>query len=353
MTDFNRTPGTPSGKSHAPIHAIDLRRRRMLAALGAIPLAAGFGTLLALPRSARAATGGTVIEGRDGWLYPGWESLTDDATDACLKNVDLIHSAAQKLAARKILCVVAIAPLKARACAANLPAGVTLPAPMQKRFAAMHAHGNAIGLPIVDSEAAFATLAPDVDSFVRADYHWSGHGAEAVAARAATRIAEAGPLPGTAGTGAKLGAWTEEVHYGDLAELLAPQQKKEIGKDHFIVRMVAQQSALLDNAPDVVQVVGNSMVQPYLGFTQKLSNALDRPVGLTWTFGDTGPWKTLLNYLEGPAFKSNPPYAIVWQFNEGQMMNGPAAAGQWDASSVMAEDAWLARVEKAVGSAGA
>ena len=46
------------------------------------------------------------------------------------------------------------------------------------------------------------------------------------------------------------------------------------------------------------------MVQPYLGFPQKLSNAIDNPVGLTWTFGNVGPWKTLLNYLESPAFKS-------------------------------------------------
>jgi alginate O-acetyltransferase complex protein AlgJ len=325
---------------------VDSARRRVLAALGAVPLAAG---LAMLPRGARAAMGGSVIEGRDGWLYPGWESLADDATDACLKNIDLINHVAQKLAARKTGCLIVIAPLKARSCAAHLPDGTGLSAAMQKRFAAMHAHGNAIGLPLVDCEGVLAALDPDVDGFVRADYHWSGHSAEAVAARVAARIADTGPLPGTPGTGARLGSWTEEVHYGDLADLLPPQQKKEIGKDHFVVRSVVQQDALLDSAPDVVQVVGNSMVQPYLGFTQKLSNALDRPVGLTWAYGDTGPWKMLLDYLESPGFSSNPPHSIVWQFNEGQMMNGPGATGQWNAASVIAEDVWLARLEKAVG----
>lgn len=343
MTDFIRMLRHPSGTNGAPV---DVRRRRVLAALGAVPLAAG---LAMLPRVSRAASGGNVLEGRDGWLYPGWESLTDDATEACLKNLDLIYRVAQKLAARKIRCVIVIAPLKARSCAAHLPDGVALSVGVQKRFAALHAHGSSIGLPIADAEAALASLGPDVDSYVRADYHWSAHSAEAVAARTAARITDAGPLPGTPGTGAKLGAWIEEVHYGDLADLLPLRQKKEIGKDHFIVRSVVQQNALLDSAPDVVQVVGNSMVQPYLGFTQKLSNALDRPVGLTWTFGDTGPWKTLLDYLEAPGFKSTPPHAIVWQFNEPQMMNGPAATGQWNAASVMPEDAWLARVDKAVG----
>ena len=47
-------------------------------------------------------------------------------------------------------------------------------------------------------------------------------------------------------------------------------------------------------------------------------------------------------------FCPNPPQAIVWQFNEGQMMNLPSAAGQWDAASVMADDAFLARLSKAV-----
>jgi alginate O-acetyltransferase complex protein AlgJ len=321
-------------------------RRRMLAMFGAIPAAVG---LSLLPRAAWAANNSTVIEGRDGWLYPGWESLTDDATSACLKNLDLMQQAAQKMAARNIQCVVVIAPLKGRACDANLPDNMTLSSGMKTRFTAMLDHGKSIGLPIIDAMAGIATLDPDLESYMRADYHWSGHTAEAVAASTAARILQAGALPGNAGTGQRLGDWMEEVHYGDLAALLPPQKKKEIGKDHFIVRSVVQQNTLLDAAPEVVHVVGNSMVQPYLGFPQKLSNAIDRPVGLTWTFGDTGPWKTLLNYIEAPEFKANHPRAIVWQFNEGQMMNGPNAGGQWDAPSLITEGAWLARVEKALG----
>ena len=134
----------------------------------------------------------------------------------------------------------------------------------------------------------------------------------------------------------------------ELADLLPPEKKKAVGKDHFFVRQAGNNKDLLDSAPSLVQVVGNSMVQPYLGFPQKLSNAIDNPVGLTWTFGNVGPWKTLLNYLESPAFKSAKIKALVWQFNEGQMMNGPNAATQWDAASIMAEDAWLARLDKAL-----
>jgi alginate O-acetyltransferase complex protein AlgJ len=325
---------------------VDRGRRRVLLALGAASVAPA---LLWLPRSAHAAATTSVIEGRNRWLYPGWESLTDDRTPECIKTLDLIAQATQKLEARGIHCVIMIAPLKARSCAANLPEGTALSAGVQGRYAAMREHGQAIGLPILDGDAALATLAADQHTFIRADYHWTGHTAEAFATRAAARLIKVGVVKGAPMEGAKIGAWNTEVHYGDLAELLPPDRKKEIGKDHFVIRTVVSATTLLDTAPPLVQVVGNSMVQPYLGFPQKLSNLLERQVGLTWTFGDTGPWKTLLNYLEGPDFAAHPPQALVWQFNEGQMMNPPSASGMWDATSVMADDAWLARVTKAVG----
>jgi alginate O-acetyltransferase complex protein AlgJ len=58
-TYFARDPGA----------AICARRRRLLLALAAAPLAAG---LSIAPRTARAAQG--VIEGRDRWLFPAWDS---------------------------------------------------------------------------------------------------------------------------------------------------------------------------------------------------------------------------------------------------------------------------------------
>ncbi|WP_183085327.1 alginate O-acetyltransferase AlgX-related protein [Trinickia fusca] len=324
-------------------------------ALAAIPLAGA----ISLPRTARAAAAGAVpktagatalIEGRDRWLFPGWESLTEDSTAACLNVVDLIGRVANKMAARSIHCAVVIAPLKARACADKLAEGTTLSTAVAGRYSALVARAKAIGLDLVDGEAALARVDTQEDAtYIRADYHWSAHTAEAQADATAERLIASGALHGEKGGATKLGDWTEERNYGDLAELLPPERKRVIGKDRFIVRQTDSDGDALTAATPVVQVVGNSMVQPYLGFPQKLSNALERPVGLKWTFGDVGPWKTLLDYLESPAFKATPPQAIVWQFNEGQMMSGPGAVGQWDVASVMADDAWLARVTKALG----
>ncbi len=329
--------------------SFDHRRRRVLFALGALPVA---GVLASVPRRAFAdsATNATVIQGRDNWLYPGWESLTDDKTSACAATMKTIQAAVQTMNAHGMHCIVVIAPLKARACAANLPEGTALAPAVQGRYAALKAQAAELGVDMVDGDAALAAAGTADTPFIRADYHWSAHTAEAFAQSASGLLRATGGLD-SQNNGTKLGAWNEEVRYGDLAALLPPDEKKAVGKDHFIVRTSMNQASaagLLDATPDV-QVVGNSMVQPYLGFPQKLSNALGRPVGLTWTFGDTGPWKTLLNYVETPGFASQKPKAIVWQFNEGQMMNGPHAQGQWDAASVMTESAWMARLAKALG----
>lgn len=342
---------SPFGASRQPI---DARRRRVLFSLGAAPLAgalAGLPSLaLAVPGTqAPATTAQTIIEGRDRWLFPGWESLTEDDTAGCLQALNLIHKAADRLSASDIRMVIVIAPLKARAYADKLPDGMALSPAVKGRYAALAAHAGKIGLDMVDAEAAMATVNPTDDTtFIRADYHWSARAAEANAAATAKLLQARGLFAERTGGGTRLGKWTEEISYGDLADLLPPEKKKAVGKDHFFVRQTGSNKDLLDSAPPVVQVVGNSMVQPYLGFPQKLSNAIDNPVGLTWTFGNVGPWKTLLNMLESPAFKSGKIKALVWQFNEGQMMNGPNAATQWDAASIMAEDAWLARLDKAL-----
>ncbi|MBU6490188.1 MAG: twin-arginine translocation pathway signal [Burkholderiales bacterium] len=334
----------PTYFAHDPGAAICARRRRLLLALAAAPLAAG---LTFTPRMARAAQG--VIEGRDRWLFPAWESWTADDTSACLTVVDLIGKAVGKLSAHGVRCTVVVAPLKARAAADKLPDGTALSTSVAQRYAAILAHARRAGLDFVDAAAVLADVDTREDStYIRADYHWSAHTAEAAADATARHLAASGPLPGEPGEPTELGEWTEEMEYGDLAALLPPERKRAIGKDRFVVREEPEGAGLLADAAPVVQVVGNSMVQPYLGFPQRLSHALARPVGLTWKFGDTGPWKTLLDYLESPAFAQRKPQAIVWQFNEGQMAYGPSASGQWDASSIMTDAAWFENIDKAL-----
>ncbi|KAG1462403.1 hypothetical protein G6F57_013956 [Rhizopus arrhizus] len=145
-----------------------------------------------------------------------------------------------------------------------------------------------------------------------------------------------------------LGSVVNERRYGDLAELfLTPDQRKQAGRETFTVRRQAENQSLLDDAPAPVHVTGHSMVQPYFGFPQKLSNVLDRPVSVNWKPGNVGHWVMLLEYLESPAFQPNTPQVLVWQMFEPTYAQGPDAKGLWDNASIMGADTWRSRMKAA------
>jgi len=187
-------------------------------------------------------------------------------------------------------------------------------------------------------------------AFQRADYHWTGWSSEASAAAAGELIGKKWTLDGKPGAASTLGEWTSERHFGDLAtNFMTTEQRKAIGREIFIVRAPSRKAgSLLDEAKAPVHVIGNSFVQPYFGFPQKLSNVIDRPVSITWNVGNVGPWLTLLQYVESPQFSQHRPQVIVWQFNEGQLQFGPDAVGRWDAKSLIDIDIWRKRIALAL-----
>ncbi|MFG1345096.1 twin-arginine translocation pathway signal [Xanthobacter autotrophicus DSM 431] len=323
-------------------------RRRLLAGsalAGALALAgplAGIGA-----PAARAADGPTIVIGKDGWLFPGWESLTVLDKAGITANVGLIKDASTALAARNILLVVMVVPLKASFYKDKLPDGTALSADVSGQYDAILGELKKSGIETVDLRAPLkAVQTGRQTSFFRADYHWTAWASEAAADAVAQAIkARISKLAGSP-PGDKLGEWVTQRHLGDLAErFLTPDQQKQVGPDLYTVRTPpAAKAGLLDSGPAPVHIVGNSFVQPYLGFPQKLSNALDRPVSLTWNPGNVGPWATFLQYVGSPDFAKTPPQVLLWQFNEGPFHSGPQATDQWDAPSIMSRDSWRSRM---------
>ncbi len=233
----------------------------------------------------------------------------------------------------------------------RLPPGVAVSAEVAARYPYIQSLLSQAGVRSVDGLAVLQAVEQGAQTaFYRADYHWSAWSAEASAAAAAGLLVQHWTLRGQAGGASPLGEWTSERHFGDLASsFMSPEQRKAIGRDVFVVRApAAERQGLLDDAPAPVHVVGNSFVQPYFGFPQKLSSVIDRPVSLTWTVGNVGPWKTLLDYVESAQFSARQPQVIVWQLNEGQLQFGPNAHGRWDAKSLMTLEAWRSRLAKAL-----
>jgi alginate O-acetyltransferase complex protein AlgJ len=323
------------------------RKGRWLGGVAAIAMTIALAGSLAM-RPVLAAP--SVIEGADGWLFPGWER-TDTVNRAQLEsNLKLIRETKDALAARHIGLVVVVVPAKASFYPQRLPDGMKLSPEIKSRYAdILGMLANAGVVTFNDNDVLHSVEHDNQTAFYRADYHWTAWGSEASADATAQVVHSKFDLP-PSGTGTVLGEWTNDRRYGDLAmNFMSPEDRKRIGRDTYTVRKQADSSdALLDSAPSQVMVVGNSFVQPYLGFSQKLSNALGQPVALTWNPGNIGPWKTFLDAVESSGFAQQKVKVIVWQFNEAQMENALDSADSWDPKSLMPANTWRSRVTAAL-----
>lgn len=301
--------------------------------------------------TAQAEDSSIVIIGTDGWLFPGWGSLTEVDTKGIDANTTLINETRQALAARNMQLQVLLLPDKTLFYQDKLPAGKTLSPQVQQRYQSILAKLKQAGIPAFDDYAVLKKLKDSgQEVFYRTDQHWTQAAADATAMATAEQIKRDVPsLKGSTGTGMALGSEFKERRFGDLAErFLTPEQRKATGRETFTVRRLAAAGGLLDVAPARVHVTGHSMVQPYFGYPQKLSNALDRPVSVNWKPGNVGQWIMLLEYLESADFKQNPPDVLVWQMFEPTYAQGPQATGLWDNASIMSADAWRKRLHSAL-----
>ncbi|WP_426116381.1 alginate O-acetyltransferase AlgX-related protein [Pseudomonas sp. DSP3-2-2] len=307
------------------------------------------GVLLSLSGTAVQAAS-AVITGKDGWLFPAWESLNKVDNAGTARSIDLIKDVQQQLEREKIALVVLVVPMKAPFYAQRLPADQSLSPAVVQRYERLQSDLSKASLTTLNIKPILQqTEQGKQTAFYRADYHWTAWSAENTADATAKLISGRYRLQGEPGGGAVLGEWFDKRAFGDLASNFLPAiKRKAIGRDIYTVRHQVEKDLLIDDAPAPVQVIGNSFVQPYLGYTQKLSSALDRPVTLTWNPGDVGPWATLLQYLESPDFAQHKPQVIVWQFNEGQFHLGPDAAANWNAKGVTSLNQWHQRIKKAL-----
>ncbi|VVE38906.1 twin-arginine translocation pathway signal [Pandoraea communis] len=291
-----------------------------------------------------------VLIGKDDWLFYAQDNMTDAGRAGIDNSVNLMRSARDALKAKGIGLVVIVAPLKARFYEDKLPAGTAMAPAVRDRYAQMIDSLRRADIQTVDLMPVLKGVAHDNQTaFFQKDSHWTAWSAEAAAAATADVIKKNWSLTGQPGTGKKLGNWIKERRFADFADLMTAAQRKAVGQEIYVVRSnKAEEGGLLDDVASPVHVVGNSFVQPYLGFPQALSADIDRPVGLTWKYGNFGPWAVFAQYLESPAFQQARPQVVVWQLNEVQMLYGPNTSGQWDAASLMTDAAWRERVAAAI-----
>lgn len=332
-------------------HCITPSLRKQLSRLNRTAMITLMG-MLALSPAAVVRAAQPIFEGNDGWLFPEWENITVFDKANIDASIALLRQAKDLFARRQIDLVFVVVPTKALFYPSKLPADRVVSPEVRDRYNyILQAMGQA-GLKAPNMAPVLRSVEQGQQTaYYRTDYHWTSMGAEAAASAAATRIIANGVvLKGKSGTGTALGEWANERHYGDLAtRYLPPARRATIGRDIFKVRLPPSANAsLFDEDPAPVHVMGNSFVQPYWGFSQKLSNLLDRPVSLTWNAGNVGQWVISLTYVESKDFADNKPQVIVWQMNESQIQLGPQDAGLWDVQGLMQPQVWLGRLKTAI-----
>jgi alginate O-acetyltransferase complex protein AlgJ len=287
---------------------------------------------------------GTVIIGREGWLFPAWETLPLVDLATVDKVAPIVAGVVSQFKAAGIDMAVTLMPIRARVYRPFYPSDAAFTADAQRRYAYARDRLTAHGVLVPDLATLFATLAarPAVaevatdanfapvgsDLFFKADTHWTTNAAlPAADAVAAQMIARFAPAAGAA-PGAQLGDAVRTLQEkNDLADLLPVADQAKYKLETYMLPQVAglqgDDALIAPDAADTV-VIGNSYMQPKYGFSTRLSHALNRPVSLFWKIDRYGPYATLAEYLKGDVFKTQRPKLIVWNIRETQMEHLPS-----------------------------
>ena len=300
--------------------------------------------------------GAQVITGQDGWFFRANEPRIGLNAVALRAVSGLVGEAVAVLRRAEVTVLLQITPLRARTYRDRLPAGVTLSAETEGRYgAAIRTLGPLA--PVVDVGAIFAArrALPDAPLlFFKADSHWTPTGAGLAARAMAETIGARVPLPASARPGARLGPPQPLQNLGDLSAIMTEAQRRAAPPEMVEARRVVPPSgvaALLapegDEPPDVV-VVGSSFLQPTFTYAAQLSEALRRPVGLTWLVHPVGPYRTLLRAVSEEGFRRKRPKVLVWHLLEGDVDAEPTRADIWTGNT-MTGAAFLAELRRALG----
>ena len=262
----------------------------------------------------RQAPDGVVI-GADGWLFTDEEYA---ATAAAERHRDAwmarIGEAAARVEAEGVVLLVALVPAKAVLVDAAQP---PLPEVARARYDATLADLAALGVRTVDLRPALAGLG--AEAWLRTDTHWTPAGAQAAADAIAAALLAVDPALGGVETFERAFVGVEAIE-GDLVRLLGLGPLEDaLAPDPDVIELSEARSSaaptndLFATIDLPVTVVGTSYAaDPRWNLADRLRTALGRDV-LDAARAGVGPLRPLLDYLDGDAWASARPRAVVWE----------------------------------------
>lgn len=303
--------------------------------------------------SSRAAIMGLVAVGKNGWLFPIWDEVRHTDLKRIGKVAELLKNAVDILKQAHIQVVFALTPTKSRVYREFLPDDFKFSPDADHRYpSALDELSRAGGVMIdlLPPLMAYRGANPSEAVFFKGDTHWTAAGAQVAATELARSIRAKVVLPASAKPGASLGSpATLTWEKNDLAALLPPPETSKYPLETYrICRPVERKGGadlIEDDTADVV-VVGNSFMQPRLGFASMLSNQLNRPVSLSWKVHQFGPYQTLLDYLATDTYRRHKPNLMVWNMHETDMTMPVDARDVWG-QNAMQPQAFLSKLQQA------
>lgn len=302
---------------------------------------------------AQAAIVGLVAVGKDGWLYPTWEEVRHTDLKRVGKVSELLKNAVDILKQAHIQVVFALTPTKSRVYREFLPDDFKFSPDPDRRYSRAleelpKTGGTAIDL--LPSLTAYRAANPNEAVFFKGDTHWTAAGAQAAATELARSmranvVLPASAKPGTSLTPPAMLTWEKN----DLAALLPSSEASKYPPELYRLRRPVEAKGgadLIEDDTADVAVIGNSFMQPRLGFASMLSNQLNRPVSLFWKVHQFGPYQTLLDYLTTDAYRRRKPKLIVWNLHETDMTVPVDARDGWG-QNAMAPQAFLSKLQQA------
>ncbi len=295
-----------------------------------------------------------VIIGKDGWLFPIWDTLRFTDVPNMRAVTGLINTTVKTLKRAGIDTVLLMTPAKSRIYREFLPPDQQIAPSVLPRYRMILDALRPSGAVIPDVETLltnFRKISQDRDLlFFKFDTHWTPVAAGVTATEIAKLVNANLHLPPSATPGTKLSlpvSLTDDS--GDLADMLAPADRAKYPPEPYRNWQASDADAdLLETDTADVAVIGNSYMNPKWNFAPLLSNQLARPVTLVWKVHSFGPYTALLSYLNGDIFKKQRPKVLVWEFHEVDMQTPINAPGVWG-ENMMTEAAFTANLHKALG----
>ncbi|MEX2540301.1 MAG: hypothetical protein WD314_00775 [Trueperaceae bacterium] len=267
-----------------------------------------------------------VLVGSDGWLYSSEEfefpARAETAAAALSSNLGAAAAVQKRLADDGVDLVVALLPAKARLYPEHL-GRYRLPAGPRSLYGQALAGLRAAGLSAVDLLEPLERAKSEQPVFLRTDTHWTPYGASTAAGAVAATIAGLGRYD-----------WLGAVHFGsdrldpspyrgDLAGFLplGPFYDPLGPEDDLLARRVTERSEgpgddLFAAVELPVALVGTSYSQDdRWNFAGSLRKALGNDVLVAAQEGE-GPYRPMLDYLQGDAYRSAKPEVVIWEIPE-------------------------------------